>query len=62
MDPHFEGLDPHASESLHVLQALHDHSAFEHKQHAESEETEVPVLIHEPQTTAEDLEHKERSY
>ena len=35
---------------------LEDHSAFEHDQHEESEETVVPVLIQAPEGDTKDLE------
>jgi hypothetical protein len=41
---------------------LHDHCALEYKQHAECEQAIVPVLIEKPESTAEYLEHEERSY
>ena len=51
--------DSHGLKSLEILNALKDDSALEEKQHAELHQTEVPVVVEEPQASREELEHKE---
>jgi hypothetical protein len=37
---------------------LHNDCAFENKEHAKGEKTEVPVFIEQPEGTAENLKHE----
>jgi len=50
---------PHGSQSLHVLQSLHNDGSLEEKEHSEVEQAIIPVLVEEPEKRAKQLEYEE---
>ena len=51
----------HGSQALEVLHTLKHDSSLEEKEHPELHETEIPVVVEEPETRRKELEDEERS-
>ena len=59
MDPELTSCDTHGSQTLEILHALKHDSSFEKEEHPKLHETEVPVVVEEPQARREELEDEE---
>lgn len=59
MSPDRLWLNSHLPQTFEVVQTLKYHSAFKNEQHAKRHESEVPVLVEEPQRRCKQLEDKE---
>lgn len=56
MNPKLLRRNTHGAKSLEVLESLENDGSLKHEEHSQRHETEVPVLVKEPQAVCEQLE------
>lgn len=60
MAPQRSGSHSHGAQTLEIGETLEHNCAFKEEEHKELHQTEVPVVVEQPQTGCKELEDKER--
>lgn len=61
-NPELTGVHSHGPEPLEIVEALEHDGALEEEKHPELHQTEVPVVVEQPQTRGKKLKHEEWSH